>query len=84
MTALQLIMESIDSSVKNIYAVVGNKKFVRKPSTAFQAKIFLLFLPNEITMKLHKLDSSSITVKSVNNIVEFTMKDEDITLGLVL
>ena len=84
MTALQLFMNSIDSSVKNVYAVIGGKKFSRKPSTAFQAKIFLLFLPDEITRKLHKLDASSITVKSINNTVEFTVKDEDITLGLVL
>ena len=84
MTAIQLFMNPIDSSVKNVYAVIDGKKFSRKPKTVFQAKIFLLFLPDEITGKLHKLDASSITVKAMNNIVEFTVKDEDITLGLVL
>lgn len=84
MNAMEIITNSIDDSVKEVYAIINGIKLTKKTETELDAKIFVLFsLPESIVEKLCKLEGTKLKVNSIQNSVEFTT-DENLVIGLTL
>lgn len=82
--AMQVIVDSIDDSVKNVYAIINGIKLTRKTESELDAKIFVLFrLPEKVVEYLCKLEASKMKVNSVKNSIEFTV-NENLVIGLTL